>query len=47
MSLLRYTIGRALIVAGIRVMPPGRARSELFALLDVWTTNVRRQIEKA
>lgn len=42
MQLWRYAIGRALIHLGLRVMPAGRVRSELYALIDVWASDVRR-----
>jgi len=46
MSLLRHRIGRWLLIAGLRVMPKGRARSELFALMDQWTTKVRDELRR-
>lgn len=45
-SLVRYHVGRWLIHAGLRAMPPGRARSELFALLDQWATKVRQSLQE-
>lgn len=35
----RYTLGRWMVHGGIWIMPPGRARKELVALL--WTWNMR------
>lgn len=41
MRLWRFRIGRALIHAGLRIMPEGRVRSELYGLMDQWATKVR------
>ena len=38
MRMFRFAIGRALMHAGLRVMPPGRVRSELFQMLELWGT---------
>ncbi len=43
MRLLRFHIGRALLHAGLRALRPGRVRSELSALMDVWATRVRQE----
>jgi len=40
-ELARFTIGRALIHAGLRVMPDGRVRAELTRLLEEWSAKVR------
>lgn len=37
---VRYTIGRWLVHLGLRIMPAGRVRSELYTLLDEWATRV-------
>lgn len=47
MRLVRFAIGRALIQAGLGALPPGRARSELYQLIDVWGTSVRATIDHA
>lgn len=47
MRMLRFHIGRSLIVAGLKVMPQGRVRSELSSLLDIWSTNVYRTLDAA
>lgn len=44
MTYIRFAIGRALIHGGLRVMPPGRVRSELCALMDQWATRVGKVI---
>lgn len=44
MTLLRFTLGRALIHLGLHALPKGRVRSELFSLVDEWTTRVRKEI---
>jgi hypothetical protein len=41
---LRFTVGRALIHAGLRVMPHGRVRSELTNLLADWSEQVRAKV---
>lgn len=41
LTLTRFAIGRALIHAGLSVMPSGRVRSELFQLYEVWATRAR------
>lgn len=37
---VRYTLGRWLVHFGLRIMPAGRVRSELYTLLDGWSTRV-------
>jgi len=37
MSYLRFAAGRALIHAGLKVLPPGRCRQELSAALWTWS----------
>ena len=39
--LVRFRVGRALIHAGLRVLPPGRVQTELYALVDQWASRVR------
>ena len=41
---IRFTIGRAMIHAGLRILPQGRVRSELFTLVEIWATKVRDEI---
>ena len=41
LALLRYRLARSLIHAGLRVMPAGRARSEINAMLWTWNMKVR------
>ncbi len=43
----RYWLGRHLVHLGLRVMPQGRARSELFRLFDEWGTRVYLAIKEA
>ncbi len=38
--LKRYALARILIHTGLKVMPPGRGRSELTALLWTWNMKV-------
>lgn len=40
MRRLRFQLGRALIHIGLRVLPAGRVRSELYQLIDEWATRV-------
>jgi hypothetical protein len=42
--LLRFTVGRALIHAGLAVMPHGRVRRELTTLLLSWSRHVRAEL---
>lgn len=42
--LLRFAIGRALIAAGIRALPPGRVRDEIYNILAVWGAQVSASI---
>lgn len=41
LTLTRFAIGRALVHAGLSVMPAGPVRSELFQLYEVWATRAR------
>ncbi len=41
---LRSYIGRCLIHLGLAVLPPGKARDELNALLTNWAQNVYREV---
>ena len=45
--LVRFAIGRALIHAGLRVMPLGRVRAELTVLLWDWGQQVRVENERS
>jgi hypothetical protein len=47
MNLLRYTIARWLIHAGIRVMPHGRARREIHDMLTVWGLSMVMRVNSA
>lgn len=40
MRMFRYWIGRAMVHAGLRFMPPGRVREELSELLWTWRMKV-------
>lgn len=42
----RFWIGRALIHAGLRVMPQGRVKAELYNLIDQWVTHVRTTVNR-
>lgn len=42
MRTIRFHIGRALIHAGLAIMPPGRAKAELYELYWSWGEEVRR-----
>lgn len=44
MQRVRYIIGRWLIHTGIRVMPWGRVRNELMALVQQWSDGVRATV---
>jgi|GEM_PF-6942974 len=44
MRMLRFHIGRALLHAGLRTLPPGRVRCELSALIDKWSTKVQHEV---
>ena len=43
--LLRFQVGRFIIHSGMRVLPPGRVRSELYKLIDEWATKVYKVLE--
>jgi len=47
MEMMRFRIGRFLLVMGLRVLPRGRVQSELSSLFDVWSTKVYHQIDAA
>jgi hypothetical protein len=40
MRMLRYRIGRAVLHAGLRILPAGRVRTELTILIQHWARNV-------
>jgi len=44
MKMLRYRIAVALLHLGLNVMPAGRARSELYTLMDQWSTKVAKTL---
>lgn len=44
MRMLRFKLGRALIHAGLKAFPPGRARDELTSLLWEWGAKVRTAV---
>lgn len=44
MKLVRFTVGRFLVHAGLRLMPHGRARAELFVLFNHWGKMVMKEI---
>lgn len=47
-ALWRYYAGRTVIHLGLRLLPSGRVRSELYQLIDVWASGVRKALrEKA
>jgi hypothetical protein len=41
MKTIRYRVGRAVVHLGLRIMPAGRSRSELYQLFDIWASHVR------
>jgi hypothetical protein len=43
----RFALGRHCVHLGLRIMPPGRVRSELLQLMDTWCTKVNRTIKEA
>lgn len=44
MRLFRFWLGRHLIHLGIRAMPPGPARNEIYNILAVWGVRVMRAV---
>lgn len=46
-ELRRYAIGRAVMHFGLRLMPSGRAKSELLVILYTWGANVAEEIDRA
>jgi hypothetical protein len=40
MRMIRFAVGRALIHAGLAVMPPGHVKDELYDLLKLWGDHV-------
>lgn len=44
---LRFAIGRQLIHAGLRVLPRGRVKDEIYNLLAAWGNEVRAAIGEA
>lgn len=47
MSYVRFAVGRWLILWGLRVMPPGRVRRELNAVLCAWSADVRIAVARS
>lgn len=47
MRLVRYRLGVAVMLLGMRILPPGRVRSELFQMIDLWSTQVRIAVAQA
>lgn len=43
-NLIRYTLGRWLIHAGLYVLPPGRVRRELYARLEAFSGHVQKTL---
>lgn len=41
LRLVRFALGRALIHAGLRIMPSGPARRDLIYLIANWASHVR------
>lgn len=46
MRMMRYRLGRFLMHAGLRVLPPGPVQSELYTLVDQWATKVHKHLER-
>ena len=47
MNRIRYTVGRWIMHAGLRVMPHGRGRRELDQILTAWGRHVIETVETA
>ena len=45
MRMLRFRLGRWFLHIGLRVLPPGRVQSELYALVDQWATKVHAIVD--
>jgi len=45
--ILRFRIGRFIIHSGMRVLPPGKVRSDLYQLIDEWATRVYNDSNRA
>jgi hypothetical protein len=43
----RYLIARALIHAGLRILPPGRVRQELSTMLWTWGMRITTEVVAA
>ncbi len=43
----RFAIGRWLVHLGLAVMPPSRARAELYQLFELWGTRVSALVRTA
>lgn len=46
LRLFRFWLGRHLIHAGLRAMPPGVARDQITGVLDTWGRHVRETIAR-
>lgn len=46
MRLFRFRLGRFFLHLGLRILPPGRVRSELYALMDQWSSKVMTTISQ-
>ena len=44
--LLRFSLGRTLIHAGLKAMPHGRARREIHRVLEQWGEGVRTELRR-
>lgn len=42
----RYWIGRRVVHAGLRMMPPGTVRQQLFDLFNEWGRHVTETVER-
>lgn len=47
LNIARFWVGRALIHAGIRFMPDGRPKRELWAMLLDWGDKVEEEVRRA
>jgi hypothetical protein len=46
MRYFRFWLGRLLVHAGLRVMPPGMVKAELYELFWDWGRNCREVVER-
>lgn len=47
MKMLRYRIAVALLHFGLNIMPAGRPKSELYSLMDQWSTKVAKTLRES